>query len=722
MPTPLFRYSGFLFFLMGLWGCTQHSTAPANVAFHNMTSKYNALLQAREVMGEAEKTLFANRQDNYALLLPVLMPIDSLESRQVEKDLTAVIKKASLVAEKHQNAKFLPDAYVLLGRARLLEGDFKNAIETFKYVNTNYAESDARPDALIGLMRAYVEQDEYRSALRVAEVVRNLALTKEQTLTYYLTKAYLHQRNREYAVAAAILEESLPLMKKNIKKARVYYALGQLYELTDKPDKAIAQYTSVLKSQPDYDLSFYARINGLLNQPNLDPKVSFSKMLKDRKNEDLKDQIYFAMGSYEERRGRIREALPYYKQASSMAAQRPEQLASIYLRIADLSYEPLQEYESAKMYYDSTILLNPRSITNLAQITKKKQVLDEFVRHLNILKTEDSLQRLAAMNPTQLDKYLETYVNQKKEKEALEQQRAAEKAARAQQEQMLASSGIQPDNVQATNAWYFYNPSSVQRGRQEFQEKWGTRKLEDNWRRSTKETSLGPDAAQTAVRNPDGSIADANTSAQSRLSPAQQEVETLKKTIPFGPEALAESKQKQENAYYELGKLYRLSLGEDDKAIATFEKLLTQFPQTHYEAEALYLMYLASEGKPRQEEFKNRLFQKFPNSYYVRLVNRSSLTPLTAGAEAEAQNLYARTYELYRQGDYANAQTQADEGLKQYAGSTLEDKFALLQALLRAKTQNAEAYRNALTVFIQNYPSSNLVGMAQEMLAAAKGQ
>ncbi len=708
---------------MVLGGCTQHSTAPANVAFHNVTSKYNALLQAREIMVEAEKTLFANRQDNYAVLLPVLMPIDSLETRQVEKDLTAIIKKASLVAERHQNAKYLPDAYVLLGRARLLQGDFKNAIETFKYVNTNYAESDARPDALIGLMRAYVEQNEFRAALRVAEVIRNLPLSKEQTLTYYLTKAYLHQFNREYAVAAAILEESLPLMKKNEKKARVYYALGQLYELTDKPQKAIEEYSSVLKNRPNYDLSFYARINALLNQPDVDPKASFTKMLNDRKNADLQDQIYFAMGSYEERRGRIRQALPYYKQASALAAQRPEQLASIYLRIADLSYEPLQEYEEAKMYYDSTVFLNPKSIPNLAEITAKKRVLDDFVEHLKVIKTEDSLQRLAAMNPTQLDKYLQTYVTQKKEKEAREKRMAEEKAARAQQEQILAASGIQPDNVQAANAWYFYNPASVQRGRQEFQEKWGTRKLEDNWRRVTKETSLVPDAALSTVRNPNAA-GPTGTEAQpvATLSPLQQEVETLKKTIPFGPDALAESRKKQENAYFELGKLYRLGLGENDKAIATFEKLLTQFPGTHYEAETLYFLYLASEGTSRQNEFKNRLFEKFPDSYYVRMVNRSSLVPLTAGAEAAAQQLYAQAYEAYQGGNYTAALSQTQQGLKQYAGNALEDKFALLKTMLVAKTENAEAYRKALTVFIDNYPSSNLISMAKEMLAAAKSK
>ncbi|PMD96082.1 hypothetical protein BWI97_12315 [Siphonobacter sp. BAB-5405] len=722
MPTPLYRYSFLVLFLLGMISCTQHSTAPANVAFHNLTSKYNALLQAQELLGEANKTIFANRRDNYAALLPVLVPIDSQAALLVTNELASVIKKASLVAERHQNAKYLDDAYLVLGQARLQQGDIRNAIETFKYINTNYPDGNARSAALIGLMRAYTEEGEYNVALRVADVVRNLPLSKSETLEYYLTKAYLHQQRREYAVAAAILEESLPMMPKNDKKARVYYALGQLYELTDKPAKAMSQYAAVQRNRPNYDLSFYARLNSLLNQPNQDPKVSFNRMLRDRKNADLQDQIYFAMGSYEERRGHIREAIPYYKRAASLAAQKPEQLAAVYLRIADLSYDPLQDYESAQMYYDSTVQLRPRNLGNLAQITEKKRGLDQFVMHLRVIKTEDSLQRLAAMNPTQLDKYLEKVVSDRQAKEAAEKRLAEEKAARARQEQMLAASGIQPDNVQASNVWYFYNPNSVQRGRQEFQEKWGTRKLEDNWRRVTKETSLTSDNSNiTAVRQ-QGAVDPSNPQATQAVSPLQAEVESMKKTIPFTPEALDASRKKQELAYFELGKLYRLTLNENQKAIQTFEQLLTLFPRTQYESETLYLLYLAAEGTPRQGEYKNRLFQKFPDSYYVRLINRSSLTPLTAGAESEAQNLYAQAYETYRQGDYTNALSQTERGLQAYAGNALEDKFALLKAMLMAKTQNAEAYRKALNEFIQNYPGSNLKPMAEEMLTAAKGK
>ena len=36
------------------------------------------------------------------------------------------------------------------------------------------------------------------------------------------------------------------------------------------------------------------------------------------------------------------------------------------------------------------------------------------------------------------------------------------------------------------NSWYFYNQGTEQQGRTEFQKRWGSRKLEDDWRRRNK--------------------------------------------------------------------------------------------------------------------------------------------------------------------------------------------------------------------------------------------
>lgn len=698
--------------------CSQYNTAPASRAYHNLTSKFNAYLQAKEQLDEAEKALYKTRIDNYGQQLDLLPPLDSLSAQAVATQLDAVLKKASLVAERHQNAKWLDNAYLLIGTVRMYRGDFKNAIETFKYINTNADEGDpdTRHAALVGLMRAYVEQGEYANGLRVADLLRTLPLSREHTRDYYLTKALLHQRRGERAVAAALVEEALPLMKRGERKARLLYAQGQLLDGLGKADQAAARYAAVLKNNPSYDLGFYADLNRLMNGTGKEAEFNFTRMLDDRKNADLKDRLFYAMAMKELGRKNYRQAEANLRLSAKYAAGKTDQLAFTYLKLAELNYDPLRRYENASAYYDSTVSLLPPSVPNYVQISERQKVLREFVKATTVLRTEDSLQRLAGMNPAALDKYLEKIILDQKQREADEVARAQQIAANAQQEaQFTAGTDAAFGDKAQTGLWYFYNASSVTRGRQEFQQKWGTRVLEDNWRRSTKDVSLADVA-------PTGSSSNPNQPAISVVTPGRTdnlkgEKDRLMAQIPFGPSALATSKQRQEEAQFQVGKIYQLNLREPAEAIRTFDELLVRFPQTTHEPEVLYLLSLAHDGTPKQSDYRQKLTSKFPDSYFARLLLRGNEGPLTAGAQTAAQRSYTEAYARYGQGQYPEALTQVEQALRDYPGNPLEDKFALLRVMLLGKTSGPSPYHTALSQFIQNYPASPLQTMAKEMLA-----
>ncbi|MCY7352450.1 MAG: tetratricopeptide repeat protein [Cytophagaceae bacterium] len=706
--------------------CSQYSTAPASRAYHNLTARYNAYLQAREQVQEAEKLLLRNHQENYAQPLSVLIPIDSTSALAVATQLDAALKKASLVAERHQNAKWLDDAYLIIGQIRLLKADFKNAIETFKYINTTSDDGPARQSALIGLLRAYTETEDYTSGLRVAELLRTLPLTKLQTRDYYLTKALLHQRQGQLTVASALVEEALPLMKKGEFKARTLYVQGQLYDQLNKPDQAAARYAAVLSNRPPYDMAFYADLNRLLNGTGKENEFNFARMLEDRKNADLKDQVYYAMATRELGRKNYRQAVEYLRKSAQYAAGKTDQVPFTYLKLAEISYDPLQDYEAASAYYDSTIALLPPSVPDYARIAERQKVLRDFVKQTTIVRTEDSLQRLAQMNPAALDKYLERIVLDKKKREADEIERARQIAAQANQENQMSASTNAAFGTNATaGLWYFYNANAVNVGRQEFQQRWNNRLLEDNWRRSSKENTYTESVnSGTPSGNAVGTgRAVAVVSAGSRNT-LKAEKDQLMSQIPFGPQALAASQQRQEEAYFQLGKLYQLNLREPQNAIRTFTTLLDKFPQTPHEPEALYLLHLLHENNTpevgaKQTDFKQKLITKYPDSYFARLLARGQEGPITAGAQSEAQQLYASAYTQYGQGLHAEALAQTERGLRDYPGNALEDKFALLRVMLLGKLQGPGPYQEALTQFMQNYPASPLLTLAREMLTTA---
>ena len=713
MNKKYFLYIAFLGSI--LFGCSQYSSSPLSVGFHNVNAKYNALFQANIKMLEAQKTLFEAHKDNYSQQLPVLIPIDSNSAGAVNEQLTAIIKKASLVVERHQNSKWLDDAYVLIGQARLLKGDYKNAIETFKFVNTTATSDKARDAALVGLMRAYTEQGEYQTALRVAELLSEENLNDANTRDFYLTKAYLHQLKEEYATSVAILEEALPYMKKNEQKARVLYATGQMYEALDKKNEASEMYLAVSKSRPSYDLGFYAKLNNALV---LGENSGFEKMLKDSKNKDLQDKIYEAMSMVEMRKGNAKDGVKLL-QASARNSQNIKQLPFTYLKLADLYYNKMNNYELAAAYYDSTAsLLSPQE-SQYKRVIDKQRSLTDYVKQVVIIRTEDSLQRLAKMNPAQLEKVLEKVVMDKIAKEAADLQKAQEVVNRGLQQQGKAVNETFTDANKVN--WYFTNPLATAQGKTSFTTTWGTRLLEDNWRRSSKEGTFS-NFTQTSVNQTNNNQNIPNLGAnQPNASGIKADIAELKTRIPFSPETFAASMKRKEDASFELGKIYKFKLNEPRNAVISFEKFLTDFPKSTHEPEALYLLVLLNEDNPAGKAvYQKRLMKDYEDSFFARQLNRTSTETLSTNKESEAQKLYAEAYDYYSANNFTDALNFVETGLKQYPNSQIEDKFVFLKTMLLAKAGNLETYQKALKNFITDYPKSQLLAMAKERLAAVE--
>lgn len=724
----------------GLVSCSQYSTKPISKGYHNLNAHFNAYVIARDQIDIAEQTLFKTRQENYSHLLPILLPIDSMRIQSVKPQLDDAIKKASLIPERHQNSKWLDNAYILIGRARLLKQDLPNAIEVFKYVNTKGSDETDKHTALVGLMRAYVEASDFTNALNVAEYLRTQPLDKNNTRDFYLTKAYLHERQGEYITAVGILEATFPVLKKNEATARLHLIAGQLYDLIGQPAKAVDHYRQVLKSQPTYDLSFYANLyaiqsNGLTGDQKkmAQSAETFDDMLNDRKNTDLKDKIYFTMGLLEARSGRIDQAIKYYSQSIQAAGVNKEQVPYTYLEIGKLYFEKKTDYSKAKVYYDSALTLLPRQSPEYAALLNRKNTLDEFVQYKTTIRTDDSLLHLAQMDPASIDQLLNKVIDQQ-DKEAKDQALAAQKATELASKGGPASvAGATNSNLQPSERWVLYNPVALSQGRQEFSVRWGNRLLEDNWRRSNKEASesiananspINGSAPANAV-NPNAPLQPqldtpiSATATTGLIAGQKTKKDAMMAKIPFTKEAQAQANQRIENALYKLGKLYKFQLNQPADAIPTFEQLLTRYPNTLQKPEVYYLLYLSNEQLSKSSTWKDKLVTKYPNSSYARLIGRLAATAPTTNSEAQAQKTYTAIYELYKDNKSTEALAQAETALSSLAGTQLEDKLALLRVMLVGKVKSVDEYRQALADFVRDYPASQLVPRAKEMQIAA---
>jgi tetratricopeptide (TPR) repeat protein len=721
----------------GLVSCSQYSTKAVSKGYHNLTAHFNAYVIARDQIAQAEQYLFTTRQENYNQLMPIFLPVDSMLVQPVKPQLDDAIKKASLIPERHQNSKWLDNAYILIGRARLLKQDLPNAIEVFKYVNTKGTSDNDKHTALVGLMRAYVEASDYTNALNVAEYLRNQPLNKSNTRDFYLTKAYLHERKGEFATAVGILDATFPVLKKGESTARLHLIAGQLYDLIGQPAKAVEHYRRVLTSQPTYDQSFYANLfaiqsNGLTGDQKriAQSAETFENLLNDRKNADLRDKVYFTMGLLEARSGRIDKAINYYSQSIQAAGSNTNQVPYTYLEIGKLYFDKKADYEQAKVYYDSALALLPKQSPDYAALLTRKKILDDFVQYKSIIRTDDSLLVLAKMEPAALDKALDRVIDQRDKEDKAQAALAQQIIDRSKGGNSSGLPGATNSNLQPNERWVLYNPIALSQGRQEFAVRWGNRPLEDNWRRSNKESSgaiatdnspLNGTSPANSV-NPNASLqpSDAGGVPVALNSPAatrKAQRESLMAKLPFTKEAQAIANQRIENALYKLGKLYKFDLNQPADAIPTFEQLLSRYPNTLQKPEVYYLLYLSNEQVGKASPWKDKLLAEFPNTSYARLTGRA--VAQTSDTEAQASATYTTIYDLYKANNNAEALSRSENALRSFAGTQLEDKLAFLRVILIGKVKSVDDYRQALTEFVRDYPGSQLLPRVKEMQTAA---
>jgi tetratricopeptide (TPR) repeat protein len=699
-------------------GCSQYSTSRPAVAFHNLTAKYNAYVIAREQMSLAEQKLEADHKYDYNLLMPILQPMDSVEARSVTVLLDDVIKKASLIPSRHQNSKWVDNALVLLGKARMYKGQFTEAIETFRYVNSQSADENDQHSGLIWLMRAYTETKDYNNALAVAEYLRSQPLNKANTRDFYLVKAYLHQQKGEYRLAVGILDETFDLMPRNEAKARAHFAAAQMYDLLGNTQKSAEEFVEVSANRPSYDMDFFARMSAVQNQALSDANVStesgFKKLLNDRKNNDLRDRLYYTMGKIETQKKSYTKAIHFFKESIKNTTTNTTQVPYTYLEMARVNYDKLKNYEQAKAYYDSSLALLPKTSPDFQKVTDRKLILDEFVKHVNVVRTEDSLQRLSQLSPTALDKYLDGLIEKQIEDEK-------KQIAQAQKLVDAARSNTINAGLDSPDRFVLYDLSAVAQGKTDFKQRWGSRTLEDNWRRGNKSSSTltANDPNIVAVAPATKPLTQTNTTIEKGTPEWAARKGELAKNIPIKmPEILA-SNAKIEEALFKLGKIYKLNLEENSNSIKTFEEMLGRFPGSKNKAEAYYFLYLANENPDIKEKWKTRLLREASGSSFARLIMTNTTQPQMGGnMESLALQEYEKLLGHYQGNNYTEALAQLETAQFTYANSRIADKFALLKIFIVGKIQGKDAYLKALNDFVKDFSSSSLLPRVREMLDA----
>ncbi|WP_085516130.1 type IX secretion system periplasmic lipoprotein PorW/SprE [Marivirga sericea] len=713
--------------LLILGACSPENSGIVGYSYHNVTAKYNAYFIANEKLQEVLLEIEEAHKNNFNRVLMVKAPIDTNIVNANTEKVEDVIKKASIAIQRHKVSKWVDDSYILVGIARMLNQEFEESIETLKYVNVNSKDEQTKYLALTHLIRTFTEYGELNNALAVIDYLNRQKLSKSNKRALYLNAANYYQITNNPNNLIRYLSEAIKLMPKGPEKAKMHFILGQLYQKSKLDAVAYDNYNEVLSNRPPYELSFYARLNMAqvteLSKGEDVKKIRkyFEQLLKDGKNTEFKDKIYYEMAEFELKQDNITEAIPFYESSIQESIDNLRQKSFSYHKLGLIYFDKLKKYPLAKAYYDSAYNIMPKDESIYPQVETRHDVLSDFIKQFNTIHENDSLLNLAKMDSSALNTMFLTLRNDRiaKQEEEEKKQKRAERNQAANTKQSAFEEGPSlQTNTAPGGGFYFYDPSTVAQGRNTFKRTWGDRSLQDDWR--TKRNQLYEE--NNAIEN-ENELAMAGQNKAVEKSEEEliaDERSEFFNSIPFDTEEQQQLHEEMEVAYYKLGNIYNFDIQEKQDAVKTYETLLERYPDTDYRAEILYLLYIYYQEKEldKASTFADELVQKFPDTIFAKLIKNPNYQEESNQASAKVKVIYEKAYRLYQNEYYKEALKEINDGLNNYPENDYEDNLKLLEALITGVLDGKNAYRFKLQTFLEDYPESDVYDFAKSLLAA----
>lgn len=504
-------------------------------------------------------------------------------------------------------------------------------------------------------------------------------------------------------------------------RSRYYFILGQLAAKTGANDKAYKDYSLVLKNNPPPELDFEATIYKAMlfmgtDKENQKVKKELNKMLKPTKYLDERDQIYYALAQIAVKEGDSSLSVKYLNKSVRASTTDARQKAISFLNLAYYNFN-WENYPRSKKYFDSTLISLPKKYKGRDSIVAKKENLQKLVTYLDIITFQDSVQHLAKMDKKDLNKYIAKIIDDEKTAEAEKKQKEQEAKDNA------SLPGNNTGTAAANGKWYFYNPASLQQGMNEFNQKWGNRPLEDDWRRSKKianankmvQDSDEVKKSDLTEKSGKGGKKIVKDSLHDKYSSAY-----YLKNIPLTDAKMKKSVDSLIDAYYNAGAIYKEYLRNYRKSSAEFEELLSRFPDNKYKLLVyyeLYRIYKDMHNDERMNFYKDLLLTKYPTTQYALLIKDPDKYARDRQASKEQiTRLYTATLQSYKTENYLQVLNNCQQADSLFPENELTAKFAYLQAMAIGSTQGLDAYKNALTRVTILYPKDSVKFMAQSIL------
>ncbi|MFH0761391.1 MAG: tetratricopeptide repeat protein [Bacteroidota bacterium] len=761
-----FRLAILALILLTAGSCSTKKNTVVTRSYHNLTSHYNVYFNAYDIYLQGIKKIETSFKDDFNAMLPIYTVNTKEGARMVLSDMDKSIKKCSKVIgthsirakpkikkgnrsdkekefyRKNEYVKWVDDAFLLMGKAYFYKHDYYPAIENFEYLLRQFADGDLTDEASLWLARTYLELKKYPEA---QQILNRLQGTPEfsNKLCPDLNAVYAdwYLRQEDIASAIPLLEKAIADYPSNLQKTRMSYVLAQLYEQNKDSVNASAWFEKVNDMNPGYEMAFNARINWARlyqggEETSADIRKELMKMLKDAKNIDYLDQIYYALAELDMKDGREEDAVKNYKLSVESNTTNETQKAISFLALAEY-YCERNDFIPAGSFYDSCSQSLPETYPGYARLISFGEDVTMLAQNLSIAKREDSLQEIAKMPEEERNKLIDAKIEEAKRIE--EEQKAAEEEERLSMQSgrsnemgaggsmrnrtttnvaQTAYSGTDA-SITGVSSWYFYNTSAASFGTSEFIKKWGRRKLEDNWRRSNKKViteagDLSSEGETGEISTPAAGAKKANT-----FQPTQKEFYLAE--IPLNDTLMKESNDRVAQALFNAGKIFKDELKRPNDAIQYFDWLNNRFPQDErllFSYYNLYKIYEELNVEAEVNRYKELILTKFPDSRSAKIISNPNYFKELEDARTEVMSFYQETYLDYKDHKFATVVDNCTKADTAFALNPIRDKFGLLKimAYARVNPSDTAGLVKSINDLLFKYPESEVADPAKNLL------
>ena len=721
-------------------GCSTSKAKWANIRYHNLTAHYNVWWNGNESLKEGVKELDKKVNDDYTQILPAYKLGTTVEAMSVKPKMDRAIEKGVKGIRKHsifvhgkEHVPYIRKCYMLTAYGTFYEHDYVSAENTSRMVSSQFAGTTEGDEAKILAARCLTADKQYMVAEQeLDQLVLKLkegALSKKVETKLYMAMVECLLPQERYKKAVEYIKLALASTKNRETKARLNFIMAQIYHKLNKKPTATKYYQQSIKYTEQYVMEFNARLNiascADLEHTDL-PKLErqLNRMLKESKNEEYRDQIYYAMGEMYMGVKNAKKACDSYRQSVVVSTTNQPQKAKSALRLGEVLYEVYENYDLAQCYYDTAMHIIPRDYPHYNEIKARYDVLSALVSYTRVISRNDSLIAVSEMPRAERDALIRKKIEELKKQEE-----------EAKERELLAQ--IASDTKAAQNTlngdWYFYNHNTLQKGKETFRQRWGLRALEDYWFLS-KKGLLGMNmlAMEEAEENEEADADDSDTTAAEQ--PARSRIADPNdphnaayylKDIPTTMEQKDSMRAETAVALLNAGYIYYDGIGNVPKALECYLRMAGDYPENDEIVQAFYMLYriYTKQGNtPQANYYRDMILMGFPDSDYANLIRDDEYYKEIIHREQRVKDDYEAIYTLFRKRRYNEVVNQASVARETYADDPMLAKFNYWEAMSHARLGDKEkAIAGFEGIIAASAKTDSIVPLAQMQLKYLKG-